>query len=88
MAAFKARKINQYNYQDRLIFILKKRKFIFKIFKNLNIIFKSNFLDILFKKREKLQLKDINIFERDYLNPNDDFENNLNLNLSLYSSKN
>ncbi len=85
MEAFKAKKINQYDYQNRLVYILKKSKIFFKLLKNINLIFKKEFLEKVFKNKNKLA-EDIN-FEIIRLDNSERFENLINNKNIFYSSK-
>ena len=87
MLAFKAKRIVQYDYQNRLIYILKKRKFLIKIFSNFRLLFSLNFIRNLFRKKKNYKIEDIQFKEEKEFKNIDDLENKLILDNDLYSSK-
>ena len=87
MLAFKAKRIFQYDYQNRLIYILKKRKFLIKIFSKFHLLFNLNFIKNLFIKRKNYKIEDIQFKEEKDFSNIDDLENQLSLENDLHSSK-
>ena len=87
MLAFKAKRIFQYDYQNRLIYILKKRKFLIKIFSKFHLLFNLNFIKNLFIKRKNYEIEDIQFKEEKDFSNIDDLENQLSLENDLHSSK-
>ena len=86
MLAFKAKRIVQYDYQNRLIYILNKRKFLIKFFKFSSSI-QLKFYRNLFKKNKNYKIEEYQFKEeKEFINI-DDLENKLNLDNDLYSSK-
>lgn len=87
MEAFKARKINQYDYQERLIYILKIRNFNFSFLKNLNTTFLLNFLKKIFSKHKKTKLDDISFKIEKNFDILKNIESDFDLNKDFHSSK-
>ena len=90
MEAFKARKIEQYDYQNRLIYLINKKKVILNSIKNFNFEFRKIpiFLQSFFNKKNKEPKKK---FSFEIINNFDDDFKNLDSKLSksgkIFSSK-
>ena len=87
MMAFKAKKINQYDYQNRLIYILKKRKFLFKFLANIHFLLNFNLIKRLFKIEKKMKILDIHFKQETENFDANDLEKQLNLENDFCSSK-
>ena len=89
MEAFKAKKIIQYDYQNRLIYLINKNKIFFQILKKFNFIKLIKNITNLFKLKKKISKKIcsfdlIESFDEDFKN----FDNKIFNNEKIYSSKN
>ena len=79
MLAFKAKRIIQYDYQNRLIYILNKRKFLSKILSNLHLLLNLKNIKKLLKNKKEYEITNISFQEyKDFSNIDDLEKINLN----------